>query len=152
MTMDPKREILRHLVATVAYRGRVAVTGAPEEFANFRAAGSVRSPVEILAHIGDLLVGSKFLMAGEFVELTSASMSWNEEIQRFYSSVQDLDAFLTTDTPLAFPVEKFVQGPIGDALTHVGQIVMLRRIYGDPVRPEPYFTVDIVPGSDRYEY
>ena len=125
--MDTKREVLRHLVATVAYRGRVAVTGSPKRFADFRAGGSVRSPVEILAHVGDLLVGSKFLMAGEFVELTSAPMSWNNETQRFYSSVRDLDAFLATDAPLAFPVEKFVQGPIGDALTHVGQIVLLRR-------------------------
>jgi len=144
--MEPKRELLRHLVATVAFRGRVAVADATADFGDFRADKTTRSPVEILAHIGDLMTGSKYLMKGEFVELLSAPMSWNNEIQRFSASIADLDAFLATDLPLVFPVEKFVQGPVGDALTHIGQIVMLRRLYGDPVRPEPYFSADIVPG------
>jgi len=144
--MEPKRELLRHLVATVAFRGRVAVSGAAEDFGDFRVDKTTRSPGEILAHIGDLMTGSLYLMKGEFIELTSAPRAWEKEIERFFASVADLDAFLATAAPIAFQVEKFVQGPIGDALTHVGQIVMLRRLFGDPVRPEPYFTAEIVPG------
>jgi hypothetical protein len=146
MNDDPKRELLRHMVATVVFRGRIAIADAPPDFAEFRVTPETRSPAEILAHIGDLLVGTRILLQGDFVELGSGPLPWNEESQRFLAAAKELDAFLATDTPLALPVEKFVQGPVGDALTHVGQLVLLRRIAGAPIRPEPYFTADIVPG------
>lgn len=146
MSVDPKRDLLRHMVATVAFRGRIAIAGAPAGFADLRVTESTRSPGEILAHIGDLLIGSHYLLKAEFVELVSEPLPWQEETERFFEAVKELDAFLASDSPLAHPVEKFVQGPIGDALTHIGQIVMLRRIAGAPIRQEPYFTVEIVPG------
>jgi len=146
MQADPKRDLLRHMVATVAFRCSIAVDGAPLGFEDFRASGSTRSPAEILAHLGDLIEGTHYLLQGKFVSLVSKPSSWDEEVTRFYSAVRSLDSFLTSDEPLAHPVEKFVQGPIGDALTHVGQIVMLRRIFGAPVRQEPYFTIEIIPG------
>jgi hypothetical protein len=138
--------VLRHVVATVAYRGGVAVSGAPEGFAVFRVDEGVRAPGEILAHIGDLLEGSLYLLKGEMVYLTSSPLPWGEEVSRFFSAAQRLDAYLESDAPLACPVEKLIQGPIGDALTHVGQIVMLRRVAGRPVRAESYFTAEIIPG------
>ena len=146
MNDDPKRELLRHMVATVVFRGRIAIADAPPDFAEFRVTPETRSPAEILAHIGDLLVGTRILLQGDFVELGSGPLPWNDESQRFFEAAKELDAFLASDTPLALPAEKFVQGPVGDALTHVGQIVLLRRIAGEPVRPEPYFTANIVPG------
>jgi hypothetical protein len=139
--------VLRHLVATVAYRGGIAVTGVPEGFAAFRAGEGTRTSEELLAHIGDLLEGSLYLLKGELVYLNSAPLPWGEEASRFFSAAKRLDAYLASDAPLACPVEKLVQGPIGDALTHVGQVVMLRRLAGSPVRAESYFTADIVPGE-----
>jgi hypothetical protein len=147
MTSDLKREVLRHMVATVAYRGGVAVAKTPSNFATFRAHETTRTPGEILAHIGDLLEGSLHLLKGEMVFLTSTPLPWNDEITRLFSAVKALDSYLATDAPLACPVEKLVQGPIGDALTHVGQIVMLRRMAGSPIHPEPYFTAEIVAGE-----
>lgn len=135
------------MVATVAFRGNIAIKEAPAEFARFRIADSVRSPAEILAHIGDLLIGSHHLLRGEFVRLDSKPLPWEEEVDRFFCGVRELDAFLASDDPLANPVERFVQGPIGDALTHVGQLVMLRRVFGAPVQETAYFTAEIVPGE-----
>ena len=149
--MDLKREVLRHLVATVAYRGGLAVVDAPESFAGFRAHETTRTPGEILAHIGDLLEGSLYLLKGEMVYLTSIPLPWKEEIRRFFLAVKNLDLYLASDAPLACPVEKLVQGPIGDALTHVGQIVMLRRMSGNPIRPAAYFTAEIVAGEVNEE-
>lgn len=146
MNDDPKRELLRHMVATVVFRGRIAIADAPPDFAVFRVTPETRSPVEILAHIGDLMVGTRIFLQGGYIELGSDPLPWNEEKQRFLAAAKELDAFLASDAPLALPVEKFVQGPVGDALTHVGQIVLLRRIAGAPIRPEPYFTADIDPG------
>ena len=145
--MDVKREVLRHMVATVAYRGGVAIAGAPESFAAFRAHETTRSAGELLAHIGDLITGSLHLVKGEMVYLTSAPLPWKDEVTRFFSAVKELDDYLASESPLACPVEKLVQGPVGDALTHVGQIVMLRRLAGIPIRPEPYFTAEIVAGE-----
>ena len=135
------------MVATVAYRGGIAVSGAPESFAVFRVNEGTRAPGEILAHIGDLLEGSFYLLKGELVYLTSPPLPWGEEVSRFFSAAKRLDSYLASDAPLACPVEKLIQGPVGDALTHVGQIVMLRRVAGSPVRAESYFTAEIVPGS-----
>lgn len=147
MSVDAKRELLRHMIATVAYRGGIAVSGAPESFGMFRVSEGTRAPGEILAHIGDLLEGSLYLLKGELVYLTSSPLPWSEEVSRFFSAAKRLDSYLASDEPLACPVEKLVQGPIGDALTHIGQVVMLRRMAGSPIRAESYFTAEIVPGS-----
>jgi len=149
--LDLKREVLRHMVATVAYRGGLAVVDAPESFASFRAHDTTRTPGEILAHIGDLLEGSLYLLKGEMVYLTSTPLPWKEEIKRFFSAIKNLDSYLASDAPLACAVEKLVQGPIGDALTHVGQIVMLRRMSGNPIRSAAYFTAEIVAGEVNEE-
>lgn len=151
MTVEAKREVLRHLVATVAYRGGVALSGAPEDFATFRVGGDVRAPGEILAHIGDLLEGSLHLLRGEMVYMTSSPLPWGEEVSRFFSAAGRVDAYLESDAPLACPVEKLIQGPVGDALTHVGQLVMLRRLAGCPARAESYFTAEIIPGTVNEE-
>jgi len=147
MSDNSKREVLRHMVATVAYRGGLAVRDAPKGFATFRAHETTRTPGEILAHIGDLLEGSLHLVKGNMVQLVSEPLPWKEEIVRFFSAVKELDGYLATDASLACPVEKLVQGPIGDALTHVGQIVMLRRMSGSPIHSPGYFTAEIVPGE-----
>jgi hypothetical protein len=152
LSLEVKREVLRHMVATVAYRGGVAVAHAPEGFAEFRAHETTRTPGEILAHIGDLLEGSLYLVKGEMVYLTSAPRPWTEEIKRFYSTVKEFDSYLASDAPLACPVERLIQGPVGDALTHVGQIVMLRRMAGKPVEGGEYFTAKIIPGEIDEHY
>ena len=142
-----KRDVLRHMVATVAYRGGFAITDAPDGFAEFRAHETTRTPGEILAHIGDLLEGSLYLLKGELIYLTSEPLPWKEEVRRFFHAAKQLDSYLASDAPLALPVERLVQGPVGDALTHVGQIVMLRRMAGKPVRVGEYFTAEIVAGE-----
>jgi hypothetical protein len=147
LALDAKRELLRHVVATVAYRGGIAVSDAPADFAGFRVNETVRTPREILSHIGDLLDGSLFLAKGELVYLTSAPLPWDEEVSRFFSAAKAFDSYLALDVPLACTAEKLIQGPIGDALTHVGQIVMLRRVAGKPVRVESYFTAEIIAGE-----
>jgi hypothetical protein len=147
LALDVKRELLRHLVATVAYRGGLAISDAPENFAEFGVNDTTRTPGELLAHIGDLLEGSLHLVKGEFIYLTSTPLPWEEEIARFFSAVSKFDSYLASESELACPVEKLIQGPIGDALTHVGQIVMLRRMAGKPIRVEGYFTAEIVAGE-----
>jgi hypothetical protein len=151
LTLGVKRELFRHVVATVAYRGGLSVSDAPENFATFRVNETTRTPGELLAHIGDLLEGSLYLVKGELVYLASAPLSWEEEVARFFSAVKEFDSYLASGAPLACPMEKLIQGPIGDALTHVGQIVMLRRMAGKPVRVEAYFTAEIVAGEINEE-
>jgi hypothetical protein len=136
------------MVATVAFRGGIAVEGAPQGFAHFHVSEEVRTPREILAHIGDLLEGSIHLLKGELVYLTSSPLQWDEEVSRFFAAAKRLDSYLASDAPLACPVERLVQGPVGDALTHIGQLVMLRRVAGSPIREESYFTAEIIPGKE----
>ncbi len=147
LTLDLKRELLRHLVATLAFRGGIAIADTPDNFSEFRAAENARSAGEILAHIGDLIQGSLYLMEGELVYLQSPAQSWTDDVKRFFTVIEEFDSYLASDAPLAQPIEKILQGPIADALTHVGQIVMLRRLAGKPIRAESYFTVEIKAGD-----
>ena len=144
MSVDVKRQLLRHMVATVAYRGGIAVSDSHENFADLRVSETARTPAEILAHIGDLLEGSLYLLQGNLRFLTSSPLPWDEEVTRFITAAKRLDAFLASDSPLKCPVEKLVQGPIGDALTHVGQLVLLRRVAGNPVPVTNYFEAEII--------
>ncbi len=152
IALDLKRELLRHVVATLAFRGGIAITDAPDRFTEFRAGETTRTAGEILAHIGDLIQGSLYLVKGEFVYLQSSPQLWSEDVERFFTAVKEFDLYLASDAPLEQPIEKLLQGPIADALTHVGQIVMLRRLAGKPIREESYFTVEIVAGGIDEKY
>lgn len=144
--VDPKRKLLRHTVATLAYRGGKAVRNAPEGFATFRVGENTRTPEKILAHIGDLLDWALSLVQGKHVWHDSTLLPWDKEVERFFLALKRFDDYLASDEPLGFPAEKLFQGPIADALTHVGQIAMLRRLAGAPVRGENYFKAEIVIG------
>jgi hypothetical protein len=147
MTSDGNsREMLRHTVATLAYRGGKAVANVPEDFAAFRAAETSRTPGEILAHIGDLLDWALRVAKGEYDYKECSPRSWEEDVARFFGALKEFDSYLASDAPLGCPAEKIFQGPIADALTHVGQIAMLRRMAGAPVRGENYFKAEIVVG------
>lgn len=141
-----KRDLLRHTLATLAYRGGKALRGAPEGFATFRIGDSSRTPGQILAHIGDLFDWAHSQLRGEHTWQSSAPGSWEADSVRFFDGLARLDAFLASDAPLGFPPEKLFQGPIADAFTHVGQLGMLRRLAGSPVRGENYVKADIVAG------
>ena len=140
---DPGREFLRHTIATLAYRGAKAVCGTPDGFGPERIGGKTRSPVEILAHVGDLLDWAQHLCRGEHVWHDSAPQSWEREVERFFEGLRKLDEWLASDARLGVPAERVFQGPIADALTHIGQISMLRRLAGTPVRGENYFKAEI---------
>jgi hypothetical protein len=143
--MDEKRELLRHTLATVAYRAARALEGAPGHFAGFNAAG--RLPVQILAHMGDLFDWALSMALGQERWRDTQPRAWAEEKQRFFESLQTFDAFLATGGPLRAPVEQLFQGPVADALTHVGQLAMLRRLSGSPTRGENFFVADIKAGQ-----
>jgi hypothetical protein len=148
MNSDPivKRELLRHTVATLAYRAGKTLRDAPVCFGTFRINDGTRTPVEILAHIGDLLEWALWLAKGKHVWKDAAPQSWEAEVTRVFQTLHRLDVFLASDTTIGFAPEKLFQGPIADALTHVGQIAMLRRLAGAPVRGENYFKADIAAG------
>ena len=145
---DPysKREMLRHTVATLAYRGAKAVRGAPDSFATFKASKTTRPPAEILAHIGDLLDWALSIARGKEAWHNSKRKSWKQEIKRFHAALKRLDKHLAGKQKLGASCERIFQGPIADALTHVGQIAMLRRLAGEPIKGENYSRAEIAAG------
>jgi hypothetical protein len=138
------RDLLRHTVATLAYRGGKAVRNAPAEFADFQGAG--RSPRQILAHIGDLLDWSLSMAKGKQKFVESQPLGWDKEVSRFFSALKRFDDYLASSEPVHAPLGKLFQGPIADAFTHVGQIAMLRRLAGARISGENYFVADITVG------
>jgi hypothetical protein len=141
---DPKRELLRHTVATVAYRGAKAVRGAPATFAGFAGAG--KTPAEILAHMGDLFDWALSMAQGAQKWKNSTPLPWDQETARFFASLAAFDEYLASSEPIHAPMEKLFQGPIADALTHVGQIAMMRRLADSPMRGENYYVAAVETG------
>ena len=144
--MDEKRALVRHTVATLAYRGAKAMRDAPPSFATFRCAESARTPVAILAHLGDLFDWALSLVRGQQAWHDSTPLGWDAEVARFFMTLDRFDAFLASDAPLGDSPERLVQGPIADALTHVGQIALLRRMSGSPIKGENYHAAEIAAG------
>ena len=143
---DSKRELLRHTLATVAYRGAKAVRNAPAGFADFRGAEGRRTPGQILAHIGDLYDWALSIAVGKRTWHDSQPLSWEQEVQRFFAALKKFDDYLASNEPLHAAPEKLFQGAIADSLTHIGQIAMLRGMAGAPVKGESYYEANIEVG------
>jgi hypothetical protein len=146
MSADPKREILRHAVATVAYRGGKALRAAPASFAAFQPGDTVRTPARILSHMGDLFDWALSLAKGRQEWHDSTPLEWDHEVARFFETLGRFDAYLASEEPLASSAEQLLQGPVADALTHVGQLTMMRRLSGSVMKSENYYRADIVSG------
>lgn len=141
-----KRSLLRHTVATLAYRGAKAITNAPDGFNQFRLNDGTRTPEQILAHIGDLLDWALSIARGQQTWRNSTPLPWDQETARFFAALDAFDSYLASANELGATEEKLFQGPVADALTHVGQIAMLRRIAAGPVKGENYYVAEIEAG------
>ncbi len=140
------RELLRHTLATLAYRAGKVLRSAPPGFADFHVHESSRTPGQILAHMGDLMDWAASIVCGEEKWRPSPAIAWDSGVARFFEALKYLDKCLASGEPLPVPCAKLFQGAIADALTHVGQLAMLRRMAGSPVRGENYFRADIAMG------
>ncbi|HEY1910800.1 MAG TPA: hypothetical protein VGG73_07760 [Vicinamibacterales bacterium] len=144
--MDDKRALLRHTVATVAYRGGKAVNGAPDSFASYSPDGSPRTALSILAHVGDLYDWALSQARGVEAWNNATPLDWDREVDRFFAALKRFDDFLASDAALAVAPEHLFQGAIADSLTHVGQLAMLRRLSGARMKSENYSRANIVAG------
>ena len=140
------RDLMRHALATLAYRAAKAVGDAPPAFAGYRVGPTSRTPVEIVGHMADLMEWGKSIAEGQQRWSETRSESWDEQVGRFFTALADFDAYLASDSPLERPTERLFQGPVADALTHVGQLTMLRRLADAPVRGENYYRAKIRTG------
>jgi hypothetical protein len=147
MKTDASRALLRHTVATLAYRAEKALRGAPPRFGDFVIAPGTRTPAQILAHMGDLFDWALWMAKGKHVWHDSTPLEWDGEVARFFSTVEAFDAHLESSAVLGSTVERLFQGPIADSLTHTGQLTMLRRLAGKPVKGENYAKADIAAGA-----
>jgi hypothetical protein len=143
--MDSQSELFRHTLATLAYRTTRALEDAPESFADFDGAG--RRPIKILAHMGDLFDWALSMAQGKPAWHNSKPLAWAEEQQRFFAALGAFDQQLASDKPIQAPLERLFQGPVADALTHAGQLAMLRRLAGAPIPGENYYVAAIAAGQ-----
>lgn len=142
---DATRQWLRHTVATLAYRAGKVLRDAPGGFGDVRASPSSRSAAEILGHMVDLLAWGERLARGEYRWEAGGVADWSTGVTRFFDGLAALDRALVESTaPLS--AEVLFQGPIADALTHTGQLALLRGVAGAAVRPESYARAAITGG------
>jgi len=143
---NSNRQLFRHTLATLAYRCGKTLRNAPAGFAEFQARNGARTPAQILAHIGDLMDWGLSMANGEKKWNDSKPLPWDEEVNRFFTALKKFDDYLASDAPLQASLENLFQGPVADAFTHSGQIGILRRMAGAPVKGENYFKAEIQTG------
>jgi hypothetical protein len=143
---DPARQLLRHTLATVAYRSGKALRGAPDHFGTFHIGDKTRTPAQILAHMGDLFDWALSIAQGKQAWHDSTPLPWKAEVERLFTVIQRFDDYLASSQPIQASAEGLFQGPVADALSHVGQIAMLRRLAGSPIMGENYLKADIAAG------
>ena len=141
-----ERRMLRHMLATLAYRAAKVLRDAPPSFATFSLGEGRRPAVQIVAHLGDLMAWALHLANGAYTWKAEGSVDWRTEVTRFFAGMVALDKRLTDAAPLGYSAEILIQGPLADALTHVGQLSMMRGAAGAPVRPESYARAAIAVG------
>ena len=142
--MNEKRELLRHFLAALAYRTQKALRDAPVDFGDFDPGEGVRTPAALLRHMTSVLGYARtYFIGGSYRPEPLPSLQ--EEIARFHEMLDDLSKLLSAGTPLLQDVteERLLQGPFSDAMTHAGQLALLRRLYGSPVAPENFIVADI---------
>lgn len=143
---DAKLELFRHTLASLAYRAGKTVRNAPENFADFNGGEGLRTPGQILAHMGDLFDWALSIARGKQTWQNSTPLPWDKEASRFFAAVKSFDDFLVSGAAVDPPLEKLFQGPVADALTHVGQLAILRRMAGAAMKGENYFKAEITVG------
>jgi hypothetical protein len=141
----PKLELFRHTLAALAYRAGKAVRGAPETFSDFRSGESSRTPGQLLAHMGDLFDWALTIAQGNQAWHDSKPLPWEKEVERFFAALKTFDDYVASQ-PTAVTFEKLFQGPVADALTHTGQLTMLRRMAGTVMKSENYFKAEMSAG------
>jgi hypothetical protein len=146
LAADASRPLLRHLAATLAYRAAKVLRDVPDGFGSTSFGGAARRPVLIVAHLADLMAWAITLVQDNVAWKAEGGDDWDVEVKRFFDNLAALDRELLSAAPAAGAVEKLIQGPLADALTHVGQLAMLRGMAGAPVRPESYARATVVAG------
>lgn len=143
MTADIKRAMLRHFLAALAYRTQKALRGAPADFGAFEAGSKVRPPIELIRHMTSVMGYARtYLIGGSY--WPDALPDLAAEVSRFHEMLADLAGHLDRGTPLTGTDEEhLLQGPFADAMTHAGQLALLRRLAGSPVPPENFIVADV---------
>jgi hypothetical protein len=144
--MDEKRAMLIHFLAAIAYRAQKALRGCPDEFGCFDVGHKVRTPAELVRHITSVLGYARtFFIGGSY--RPEPLPTFSDEIGRMHQMIEDLARNIDSGAPFlnGLTEERLLQGPLADAMTHVGQLAMLRRIAGVPVPPENFIVADIDP-------
>ena len=141
--MNDKRLMLRHFLAAIAYRTQKALVNAPSDFASFDAGNRVRTPHELICHMRSVLGYARtFLIGGTYPRPTPED--FKRDVAEFHEMLADLSTRLKRGEPLNGITEvQLLQGPFADAMTHAGQLAMLRRLYGSPVPPEDFILAAI---------
>jgi hypothetical protein len=147
--MDDKHAFLRHAVATLAYRAARAIDGAPDDFADFDGCG--RTPGQILAHMADLFDWALSIAEGHETWHNSNRLPWPREKRRFFAALTAFDNALAHPEPIRGDLDRLFQGPIADALTHTGQLAMMRRLAGYKIPGENYYVAHIETGQTGAE-
>lgn len=142
-----EEKIFRHYLATLSFRATKAIQDAPAHYPTFNAGKGVFTPVELLSHISDVLTrGYSWFVE---VETSNKVQDWEVEVERFYDIVEKLDQAFARHLPVKDKIEKLLQGPLADAMTHVGQLIMLRRLADAPSEKVSYINANIQIGEIR---
>ena len=133
---------LLRMVEGLAFRYRWATENLSEENIKFKPHPTSMSVEEVNAHIFDLVDSTNRVFGGEkqnkdslnsFHKLRIKSLNILADLSERLKEMSDEDlSEIEKNTSRKLPFWYWINGPLADALTHVGQITSWRRIAGNP--------------------
>lgn len=148
--MNLGRELVRHFLAALAYRLQKSIRGAPESYWGFEAGEGVRSPRWIVRHMNGVLGYALLVLQNQNLDQWCHldDLDPQGEVARFHQTLQALDHQLQTQADIPDELlKRILQGPLCDAMTHIGQLATLRRLAGSPVWAENFLKADVQTGK-----
>jgi hypothetical protein len=143
--MNRNQALLRHLLAAIAYRTAKALRDAPAGFEAFHAGRDARTPRELVRHMSGVInfaIGTMSEPRGVLIDCPT----YLAEVERFFALLREMADRLLDKVGMAdSDAERLLQGPLSDAMSHAGQLALLRRLSGSPIAPENFHEAAIDP-------
>lgn len=130
--------VLARMIDGLGFRYHWATEGLREEDLAFRPVDSSMSIQEVMLHVYDLAYGTHRKFGGE-AEKDRRPEQVRERTLALYAGLrqqlEDMDDVVLAEriaNDETWSIWFWINGPIADALTHVGQITSWRRMAGNP--------------------
>ncbi len=140
--MNQNSHFIQHFLKVLSYRFEKAIHNAAESYPKHASGHGIRTPLELLGHMNGVLEFAISSLKNQ-PRRNIPEQSWQEQITLYYEKLKELNQLMQENSFDTDTLERILQGPLADAMTHIGQLAMMRRLANSAIAGENYFAADM---------